>query len=83
MYINMDYDYSCYNFTPYTFKDVVPVIRQIKKNKCAICFEEIPQKIALDPCGHATMCSKCIDGLKHKICPICMRSYDKYIKIYD
>ena len=46
--------------------------KQLDDKTCAICLEEIMQRIVINPCGHANFCKNCkanVDKLKK--CPIC------------
>jgi hypothetical protein len=57
--------------------------KQTVSSDCSVCFINIEQKIALVPCGHATTCEKCADNFCNKKCPICRKSFDTYIKVFD
>merc|ERR1712008_159956 len=45
---------------------------------CVICLEN-PQEMAIDPCGHLSMCEECIKSVKD--CPICRGPIHKAMKI--
>ena len=50
-------------------------------DECVICYRNLATKIAL-PCGHYKFCKECVDKLSVKKCPVCVQSFDKYIKLY-
>jgi len=56
------------------------VDRKKSEGECVICFEELEQRIALLPCGHATFCKTCAKKLN--ICPICKSNIVSQSKIY-
>jgi len=45
---------------------------------CVVCFEN-PQEMAIDPCGHMSMCEECMKSVKD--CPICRGPIHKAMKI--
>lgn len=49
-------------------------------NECCVCFTHIDDMYALVPCGHTTLCKKCIDVLSY--CPCCRVRIEKIMKIY-
>ena len=50
------------------------------KKYCCVCFSDIKQNYALNPCGHTGICEMCIPKLKS--CPICRAEIKSYIKIF-
>ena len=51
-------------------------------NECCVCFVGIEHKIGLIPCGHTTVCEKCIVNICEKNCPICREPFTQYVKLY-
>jgi HNH endonuclease/Zinc finger, C3HC4 type (RING finger) len=49
---------------------------------CCVCLEKINEKYVLIPCGHTSVCLKCLKKIDKK-CPICITKFDTFIKIYD
>jgi len=45
---------------------------------CVVCLEK-PQEMAIDPCGHMSMCEECMTSVKD--CPICRGPIHKAMKI--
>jgi len=45
---------------------------------CVVCLEN-PQEMAIDPCGHMSMCEECMKTVKD--CPVCRGPIDKTMKI--
>src|SRR5579863_4123889 len=48
---------------------------------CCVCLEKIIEKYVLIPCGHTSVCLKCLKKIDKK-CPICITKFDAFIKIY-
>lgn len=59
---------------------VKDVINSVKD--CCVCLEKIDEKYVLIPCGHTSICVKCIKKINKK-CPICVQKFETFIKIYD
>jgi hypothetical protein len=80
------YEYRFENRSYYICPVLVAIVITKPKNKmddsCVICFEDINERIALIPCGHASFCKKCITALTKKTCPICGSDYTNHCKIY-
>jgi len=62
-----------------------PAIRRPHRRKttklrafCVVCLEN-PQEMAIDPCGHMSMCEECMKSVKD--CPICRGPIHKAMKI--
>ncbi len=54
---------------------------------CIVC-HSAPRSVALYPCGHANLCSKCAprllqDDMAAGTCPTCRAGVDNIIKLYD
>ncbi|TNJ27505.1 Ankyrin repeat protein 2 [Giardia muris] len=49
---------------------------------CVICMEA-PKSIVLKPCCHLCVCDGCASGLKGKPCPICRKSVEGTMRVYD
>lgn len=63
------------------------LIKKISKddntqNECCVCMTEIKGKIALIPCGHTSVCEKCVKMIEPKRCPICKNPYTSILRIY-
>lgn len=50
-----------------------------RRSSCIICFSE-NQEMAIDPCGHMSMCSKCTP--KATVCPVCKGPIEKALRIF-
>lgn len=53
--------------------------------ECSICYEyffHYDVKILI-PCGHRSICNRCLQFIKNKKCPICNSHMENEIKIYD
>ena len=48
---------------------------------CSVCFDAQANS-ALVPCGHASFCYDCAQGLNLKPCPLCMAPITSVLKIY-
>jgi len=48
--------------------------------ECAVCLEKIPERVAIVPCGHTTVCKDCCSELES--CPLCRTKIDKVIKLF-
>lgn len=46
---------------------------------CIVCMAS-PQEVALDPCGHLSMCHSCAASLK--ACPVCRGPIEKILRVY-
>lgn len=51
-------------------------------NDCCVCFENIEQRIGLIPCGHTTVCEKCVSNARDKKCPLCRQLFTEYVKLF-
>lgn len=49
---------------------------------CVICMEKT-KSMVLKPCCHLCVCETCSLGLKGKVCPICRKSVEGTIRVYD
>ena len=51
---------------------------------CNICFDEISQKCAINPCGHTGICEDCLKRLMTttRLCPVCRSKMSGIIKTY-
>lgn len=60
-------------------------VKQIRsdeqKSECVVCFEPIAIRFVLIPCGHTTICQKCIPDLK-STCPVCRTEIVSHLQIY-
>ena len=54
---------------------------QAEDVECVVCFEPLQERYAADPCGHTRICAVCRPALK--ICPICRKPIEKWIKVFD
>lgn len=54
---------------------------RMTENNCCVCFAHIDDAYALVPCGHTTLCKKCIDVLSY--CPCCRVQIEKTMRIYQ
>eukprot|EP00927_Polykrikos_kofoidii_P040765 TRINITY_DN34791_c0_g1_i1.p1 TRINITY_DN34791_c0_g1~~TRINITY_DN34791_c0_g1_i1.p1 ORF type:complete len:433 (-),score=62.21 TRINITY_DN34791_c0_g1_i1:77-1339(-) len=50
-----------------------------RRPKCVICMAA-PQEIAIDPCGHLSMCFTCASAVK--ACPVCRGPIEKSLRIF-
>ncbi len=69
------------DYTQQSTKISIPDDQSVS-NDCCVCFENIEQKIGLIPCGHTTICEKCIPSLHDKQCPICRVSFTQCVKLF-
>lgn len=46
---------------------------------CVICMEN-PEEIAVDPCGHLSMCAECADKVQQ--CPVCRGPVEKMLRVF-
>lgn len=46
---------------------------------CVVCMSK-PEEVAVDPCGHMSMCSGCASMVKE--CPVCRSPINKLLKIF-
>lgn len=53
--------------------------RRPRRAWCVICMAN-PQEMAIDPCGHLSMCHACCSAVK--TCPVCRGPIDKALRIY-
>ena len=49
---------------------------------CCVCLNEISKRIVLIPCGHADICSTCVEKLHNSECPTCRAKIANHIHIY-
>lgn len=47
--------------------------------KCVICFAK-PEEIAVDPCGHLSMCKECSEKVQQ--CPVCRAPIEKRLRVF-
>ena len=52
-------------------------------NSCVVCLDR-QRNTAVFPCGHAHMCTQCVEVIKNKIkrCPTCQSRIQEYRRIY-
>jgi len=48
--------------------------------ECAVCLEKIPERVAIVPCGHTTVCKDCC--LELDSCPLCRGEIKQVIKLF-
>jgi hypothetical protein len=48
--------------------------------ECAVCLEKIPERVAIVPCGHTTVCRDCC--LELDSCPLCRGEIKQVIKLF-
>lgn len=66
----------------YSSIDDVPIGARHPKGKrrpCVVCLAK-PQEVAIDPCGHLSMCNDCISSVQ--ACPICRGPINKALRVY-
>jgi len=60
---------------PPTVGDMTPT----RTRWCVVCMAN-RQEIAIDPCGHLSMCHVCVSAVKS--CPVCRGPIDKALRVY-
>jgi len=50
-----------------------------RRRMCVVCMAA-PQEIAIDPCGHLSMCHNCASAVK--FCPVCRGPIEKSLRVY-
>jgi len=48
--------------------------------ECVVCLEKIPERVAIVPCGHTTICRDCC--LELDSCPLCRGKIKQVIKLF-
>jgi len=50
-----------------------------RRRPCIVCLKEV-QEMAVDPCGHMSMCQKCAP--KATVCPVCKGPVEKALRVF-
>mmetsp|Transcript_2723 Transcript_2723/g.6588 ORF Transcript_2723/g.6588 Transcript_2723/m.6588 type:complete len:629 (-) Transcript_2723:174-2060(-) len=50
-----------------------------RRRPCVVCLAK-PQEIAIDPCGHLSLCHRCAGAVE--VCPMCRGPINKTLRVY-
>lgn len=52
---------------------------RVRRPACIVCMAR-PQEVAIDPCGHVSMCGNCSQAVRN--CPMCRGPISKVLRVY-